>query len=210
MEAVMTVRMRVLPLLVLLSASLTLADGKKKVLLPAYVLQARTVYVLIDPMAGTSMTSPLANKTALEDVEKALMKWGRFSLVTETQTADLIITVRKGSGKIVDRTIGGEPTNDRPVVVQATDESIRVGAHRGRPPDAAQTGQIGSQPHPQTEVGPTDDVFVVYQGQVASPLNQAPAWEYEKKDALKSPNVPAVGEFRKSIEETEKQQKPKP
>lgn len=206
----MTVRMRVLPLLVLLSASLSLADGKKKVLLPAYVLQARTVYVLIDPTAGTSITSPRANKTAQEDVEKALMRWGRFSLVMETQTADLIITVRKGSGKVVDRTIGGEPTNDRPVIVQATDDSIRVGAHRGRPPDAAQTGQTGTQPHPQTEVGPADDVFVVYEGHVDSPLNQAPAWQYEKKDALKSPNVPAVGEFQKAIEETEKQQKPKP
>ena len=206
----MTVRMRVLPLLVLLSASLALADGKKKVSLPAYVLQAHTVYVLIDPTAGTSITSPLANKTALEDVEKALMKWGRFSLATETQTADLIITVRKGSGKIVDRTIAGEPTNDRPVIVQATDDSIRVGAHRGRPPDAAETGQIGSQPHPQTEVGPPDDIFVVYEGHVASPLEQAPVWEYEKKDALKSPSVPAVGEFRKAVDEAVKQQKPKP
>lgn len=206
----MKVRMRVLPLLVLLPTSLALAGGKKRVLLPAYVLQARTVYVLIDPMAGTSITSPLANKTALEDVEKALMKWGRFSLVMETQTADLIITVRKGSGKIVDRTIGSEPTNDRPVIVQATDDSIRVGAHRGHPPDAAQTGQIGSQPHPQTEVGPPDDVFVVYQGHVGSPLDQAPAWQCAKKDGLKSPNVPAVAEFRKLIDEAEKQQKPKP
>jgi len=30
------------------------------------------------------------------------------------------------------------------------------------------------------------------------------------KDALHSPNVPAVAEFRKVIEETEKQQKVKP
>ena len=71
----MIVRMRVL-LIVLLSTSLAIAGNKKKPLLPAYVLKARTVAVLIDPNAGTSATSPLANKTAQEDVEKALMKWG--------------------------------------------------------------------------------------------------------------------------------------
>lgn len=206
----MKVRIRILSALLLLFSSLAIAGNKKKTTLPNYVLSARTVLVLIDPTAGTSMTSPLANKTAQQDVEKALMKWGRFSLVMETQTADLIITVRKGSGKIVQRTIGGEPTNDRPVIVQATDDSIRVGGHRGRPPDAAQTGQIGAQPHPQTEVGPADDLFVVYEGHVAGPLDQAPAWQYDKKDALQSPNVPAVAEFRKAIEEVEKQQKPKP
>ena len=71
----MIVRMRVLLLIVLLSTSLAIAGNKKKPLLPAYVLKARTVAVLIDPNAGTSVTSPLANKTAQEDVEKALMKW---------------------------------------------------------------------------------------------------------------------------------------
>jgi hypothetical protein len=57
----MMVRMRVLLLLVLLSTSLAIAGNKNKPLLPAYVLKARTVAVLIDPNAGTSVTSPLAN-----------------------------------------------------------------------------------------------------------------------------------------------------
>src|SRR6059036_3068618 len=118
MEAAMLVRIRVLSLLILVFSSLGIAGDKKKIVLPAYVLKARTVVVLIDPNAGTSLTSPLANKTAQEDVEKALMKWGRFAPVMDTQTADLVITVRKGSGKIVQPTIGGLPTNDRPVVVQ--------------------------------------------------------------------------------------------
>src|SRR5216110_2696541 len=74
MEAAMLVRMRVLSLLILVFSSLGIAGDKKKIVLPAYVLKARTVLVLIDPDAGTSMTSPLANKTAQEDVEKALTK----------------------------------------------------------------------------------------------------------------------------------------
>lgn len=206
----MIVRLRTLQLLVLLSTTLALAGGKKKVVLPAYVLQARTVCVLIDPTAGTSMTAPLANKTAQEDVEKALAKWGRFSLVLDTQTADLIITVRKGSGKVVQPTIGGLPTNDRPVIVQPRDDGIRVGVQQGHPPDGTQTGPQATQPHPQMEAGPPDDMFVVYEGHGDIPLNQPLAWRYEKKDALKSPTVPAVAEFRKLMEEAEKQRKANP
>ncbi len=117
----MLVRMRVSFLMIILVASLATAGDKKKVLLPVYVLQAKTVLVIIDPDAGISMTAPQANKTAQDDVEKALMKWHRLSPVMPGMPADLVITVRKGSGKIVQPTIGGEPTNDRPVVVQPTD-----------------------------------------------------------------------------------------
>lgn len=138
------------------------------------------------------------------------MKWGRFTPVMDTQTADLVIIVRKGSGKIVQPTIGGLPTNDRPVIVQPTDSGIRIGGQRGRPPDSTQPAPQDTKPYPQTEVGPSEDMFVVYEGRVVSPLERAPAWRYMAKDALHSPNVPAVGEFRKAIEEAEKQQKNKP
>src|SRR6266403_1328604 len=100
MEAVMLVRKRVALVLVLLFASPIVAGNKKKVVLPAYVLNARTVVVLIDPNAGISPEAPLANKTAQEDVEKALAKWGRWSPVLDASTADLVIAIRKGSGKI--------------------------------------------------------------------------------------------------------------
>jgi len=210
MEAVMKVRMRVLSLLILLFASLALAGGKKKVLLPTYVLNARSVVVLIDPTAGTSMSAPLANKTAQEDVEKALAKWGRFSVVLDSQTADLVITVRKGSGRIVQPTIGGLPTNDRPVILQPRDDGMRVGVQHGHPPGSTQTDTQDAKPHPQMEAAPPHNVFVVYEGHIDGPLDRAPVWQYEKKDALKSPDVPAVAEFRKLIDEAEKQHKPKP
>ena len=92
---------RILALSVLLLSCLVgTAKDKKKVLLPADVLQAQTVLVVIDPNAGIDAQNPNANRTAQEDVEKALMKWSRFSLALDARTADLIITVRKGSGKI--------------------------------------------------------------------------------------------------------------
>ena len=63
---------------------------------------------------------------ARDDVEKAIMKWGRFRLALNPGVADLVIVLRQGSGKIVQPTIGGLPTNDRPGVVQPTDGGIRL------------------------------------------------------------------------------------
>jgi hypothetical protein len=212
MEAVMLVRMRISLVLVLVFASLVIPGTKKKIALPAYVLNARTVVVLIDPNAGISPEAPLANKTAQEDVEKALAKWGRLSPVLDPSTADLVITIRKGSGKIVHETIGGMPTNDRPVIVQPTDTGVRVGAQKGRSTSApTQPLPQDTRAGPQTEVGSSEDTFIVYEGHSSGPVDQqVPTWRYTHKDALHSPNVPAVAEFRKLIEEAEKQQKSKP
>jgi hypothetical protein len=207
----MLVRMRVLFLLALLFTSLVTAGNKKKTILPAYVLKARTVVVLIDPNTGISPASPLANKTAQEDVEKAILEWGRLNPVMDTQTADLIIVIRKGSGKIVQPTVGGMPTNDRPVIVQQTDNSIRIGGQQGRQIGSPDPLPQDTRPHPQAEVGPSEDMFVVYEGRKDGAFDQqSPAWRYLAKDALHSPNVPAVTEFRKLIDEAEKQQKAKP
>lgn len=204
----MTARTQVVPL-VLLAVILAFAGNDKRPLVPAYVLRAETVFVMIDPNAGTSATSPMANQTAREDVEKALMKWGRFRLAINAGVADLIVVVRKGSGKVVQPTIGGLPTNDRPVIVQPTDSGIRLGGQKGRP--AGSTDPTAQDPHPgpQVEAGLSDDMFVVYQGGAGGSgdmLDRPAAWRYINKDALKSPHVPAVAEFRKAIEETEKQQ----
>jgi hypothetical protein len=102
--------------------------GGKKLTLPGYVLNARTVLVVIDPDTETSVTSPLANKKAQDDVETGFMKWGRLRPVLDESTADLIVTVRKGSDHPVQPTIGGRPTNDRPVIVQQSDNKTRIGA----------------------------------------------------------------------------------
>lgn len=196
--------------LLLLLVLLAHAKDKKKVL-PEYVLRAHTVLVVVDPDAGISPLNPNENRIAQDDVEKALMSWGRFSPVMDAQTADLVITVRKGHGKAVNPTIGGVP-NDRPVILQPSDGGIRIGGQQGRPspvsdPNASAPQQTG--PYPRTEIGPSEDTFAVYRGGVQYPLDAAPVWLYSAKDALASPSVPAVAEFRKIIEEVEKQQQQK-
>jgi hypothetical protein len=214
MEDAMTVRRRVLLLVVFLLVAPIVGHAKKKPAVPAYVLKAHTVAVIIDSDAGTSLTDPLENKTAQDDVEKALLKWGRLSPVMDPGHADLVIVIRRGSGKIAQRSIGGLPTNDRPVIVQQTDNSIRIGGQQGRAPGApTQVDPQDTRPSQQTEVSrPAQDMFTVYSGGAdTGKISERPAaWRYEAKDALHSPNVPAVEEFRKAIEETEKQLKSKP
>jgi hypothetical protein len=196
-----------------LTASVPVASAKdkKKVVLPADILEARTVFVLVDPDAGLVPEAPNANPTARDDVEKALMKWGRFSPVMSAANADLIITVRKGNGKIAQQTIGGVPVNNRPVILQPTDSGGRIGAQHGGIAGDAPNSQWPSQgPHPQEEVGLTQDMFVVYRGNRDNALDFPSVWRYFAKDALRSPDVPAVEEFRKQIAEAEKQLAAKP
>jgi hypothetical protein len=195
----------------LLSCVTGFGKDKKKLLLPVDVLQAHTVLVIVDPSAGVSVQDPNANRTAREDVEQALMKWGRLSPVMEGLTADLVITVRKGHGKLVEPTIGGTPANGNPsVVLQPTDSGARIGARTGGPRgagDPSSTGQASAGPSPQIEAGSSQDTFTVYRNsQEYDPLDSPPVWRYTAKDALQSPGVPAVDVFRKLIAETEKQQ----
>lgn len=194
------------------------AKDKKKVVLPEDVLKARNVLVIVDPTAGVDATDPNANRIARVDVEQALIKWGRFMPVTEGFTADLIIVVRKGNGKMIQPTVGGTPVNGTPPVsigsTSTPDESTTHAAARwgqsGVPNDPSNVGTQAATPQPQVEAGSAQDTFVVYRGGIKddpnwSPLDAPAVWRYTAKKALESPSVPAVEVFRKAIAESEKQ-----
>jgi hypothetical protein len=192
-----------------------LASAKKKAVLPADVLRARTVLVIVDPTAGVDVRDPTANRAARADVEKALNQWGRFTLVQEGLTADLVITVRKGNGKFIQSTVGGTPINGVPPVSgdstsTPTQSTTRAGVRwgTGLPTDPSNAGTQPSTPRPQMEAGSPQDTFVVYRGTTEtdqSPLDAPPVWRYSAKDALASPAVPAVEVFRNLVAESEKQ-----
>lgn len=207
---------------IILCCAIAAAKNKKKDLLPADILRAKTVLVIIDPNAGVDAADPNANRLAREDVVQALDKWGRFSPVQEGFTADLIIMVCKGNGKVIQPTIGGTPINGIPPVSGGTTSSpsettTRAGVRWGtsgmpNDPSAAETGP--GNPHPEVEAGSSQDMFVVYRGNVdnpnTNPLDGPAVWRYSGKDALSSPSVPAVEAFRKLIAESEKQLATKP
>lgn len=62
------------------------------------------------------------------------------------------------------------------------------------------------------EVTDPDDTFAVYRGDPVyneehtkdDPLGYPPVWQYTGKNALQSPRVPAIDNFRKAIAESEK------
>jgi hypothetical protein len=183
------------------------AKKKEKMVLPAYVLKAQTVLVVILPEAGEPLNDITANRKAQEEVEKAFMKWGRYRLALDADQADLVVGVRKGTGKVANPTINGGPVDSRPGTVETTDSQIRIGVQQGHPPNV--TDPTGSNPpndrvHPGMEAGAADDTFQVFQGGVQYPLDNPPVWQLTAKDGLKPPTVAAVEQFRKAVEESEK------
>ena len=207
----------------LLAPLVAVGKDKTKSPLPYDILRAQTVSVIIDPTAGVSLDDPQANRVAQRDVETALMNWGRFQPILDGPSADLIIVVRRGTGKMTTGTIHDPTQNRRPVAIDPTDTGINVGMQHGSPPpyagdlpDASQGGAqpqtenmpggpIGGRPYPQVETGSdiSEDSFVVYRGRVDNPLDASPVWRYTAKNCLKPHKVPAVDAFRKAIEATE-------
>jgi len=209
----MTARLSSLVLLAALLAVPANAKDKKKSSLPDYVLRATTVLVVVSPEAGEPLDQPMTNASARENVEKALMQWGRLRLVMEGEESDLVIAVRTGNGKAVRPTIKGGPIDQRPGTAQSTDSSIRIGGHQGQAPPLSDPG-MGPQgpqngPHISNEDGASEDTFEVYRGGGRYPLDAPAVWRYTAKDCLREPGVTAVEEFRKAIAEAEKPQSPK-
>jgi hypothetical protein len=167
------------------------AKDKSKAALPEIVLRAETAFVVIDPDAGEPLDHPTANATARDNVEKALMQWGRLRLVMDGQEADLVISVRSGSrgaptvkGGPIDQRQQGHPPNSDPTTPGPQDNGPRIGKESGSP----------------------DDAFEVHLRSVES----SAIWRYVAKDCLRAPEVTAVEQFRKAIAESEKQQQKKP
>ena len=204
------VRMTIFFFTFLLVAPLAPAKNKKKQVLPDYVLKAQTVAVVIHPYAGEPPTNPTANRTAEDNVERALMQWGRFRLVTDAQVADLVIAVRKGHAG--GQTVNNSPTDNRPLIIQQGDGNVRVGAQQGQPSDLTYpvpSGPGQRMPQVGNEIGPSQDIFEVYQGGVEYPLDAPSIWRYTGKDALDGPQVAAVEQFKNAISESEQVSKQK-
>jgi hypothetical protein len=204
-------RLAALSILAVLLTTAGAAKDKTKRVLPEDVLRAHRVFVIIDPEAGEPLDQPYANANAREAVEKALIEWGRFDLVSEGQEVDLIIAVRTGNGRSMQPTVRGGPIDQRPGTAQSTDSTTRIGVHQGQPPPLQDPSAAppSRAPHVTNEVGPSEDMFEVYRGNVPNPLDSTPVWRYIAKDCLREPKVAAVEEFRKAIAEAEKPQVPK-
>ena len=203
-------RVRVLLLFagIVVLASCVVAKKKEKQVLPDAVLRAQTVFVVIQPDAKEPLTEPNANLKAQKAVEEALMKWGKFRLALDT-TADIVISVQKGTGKVMSPTISGGPVDSRPGDVEGDASQIRIMGQKGHPPDttsiSANDPNANDRAQTGTQAGGSEDVLRLFiGGAVGYPLDHAPVWTYSRKDALKGPEVAAVTELKKVLEESEK------
>ncbi len=193
-----------------LVAAFACAKDKNKNVLPAYVLEAHTVAVIIDPSAGISVDDPRANETAQKDVETALLNWGRFDPVPGTRQADLIIVIRKGNKHAYEETFPDARQNNRPGGINSADNGSPIGGQTPQdriPGESGPGSSPGSGPRgPQSQsgIGLTEDSFVVYRGNLDHPLDAPPAWRYTSTDGLLPHSVPAVAAFKKAIAEAEK------
>ena len=206
----------VLALLLPLSASAKNKDKSKA--LPPDLLRAEAAIVLINPDAGEPINDFSANSKAREALERALSKWGRYRLVPDSSTADLVFVVRTGSGQVARPTVKGGPIDDRPVILQPSDSGdIRLGRKVGRSPDQnPSSGTPDSGPRLSTEIGSSDDTLEVYvvrarKSDASSDWqNESPAWRYSAKDALRMPAVSAVERFKQALAEAAKAASQKP
>lgn len=205
----MTPRLSALLVLSGLIAAPLHAKDKNKSTLPDFVLKASTVVVVVDPDAGEPLDQPYSNATARDNVEKALMEWGRLRPMMDGAQTDLVIVVRTGSGRAVRPTIKGGPIDQRGGVAQGGDASIRFGAQQGHAPPLSQSPTQNPGPRISNEVGPAEDSFAVYRGGVEYPLDAPAIWRYAAKDCLKPPKITAVEEFRKALAEADKAQQSK-
>jgi hypothetical protein len=183
--------------LISLLATCGFAKDKTKNILPAYVLQAKTVAVVIDPNAGISIDDPRANDVAQKDVEAAFLKWGRFEPVSDPKTADLIVMVRKGNSRLMDESMPDPRQNN------GITPNNRAGSIGSQPDLSADPGIRGSRQLPQAGMGDAGDLFSIFKGG-QNTLYATPVWTYAGRDGLSPQNVPAVTAFKKAVAAAEK------
>lgn len=129
----MPTRLRRLAVVAPLLLAVVFAQDKrasKASTLPAFITDAHSVVVVIFPDASNPVNNPSANRNAQSDVERALTKWGHLRLGVDPQTSDLVIAIRKSTGKAAATTIGGGGINDRPVILEPSNDGIRIGGQQ--------------------------------------------------------------------------------
>ena len=122
------------------------------------------------------------DRHAVQNVQSAIEKWGRYKLVYNRGEADLVLVVRTGRLAEVK---GG----------------VQVGAGRtGNETYRSHGSAIGG------EVGDPQDTLEVYRA--SQGINGPPLWRGRAQDGLKAPEMQLVKELRLKVEAPEKKKKP--
>lgn len=186
--------------LLLLAFVPVLASARKKnskPVVPAVFNQAQYVYV--QAMDGDEFNPYLLpeDRQAIADVESAIQKWGRYTLVYQRSQADLVFIVRRGR-LVTGRGNVGIYHGPAPLPGQGP------GQGPGQTPGQQGTripsqGGNGSLVGAGGEVGPPDDLLWVcmpnFDGTPSNPL-----WSRSEQDGLESPDVPLFTTFEHAVD----------
>lgn len=174
---------RLIPLFLLI-VLLTPAVAKKRSNLRAELLKAKFVVVTTYPDGGDNVNLNVRgyaeDRRAIADVETAIRKWGRWTVLSSNNQADLIIAIRKGrlAG------VGARVPTTGPTIGQP-----RMETEAGPADDMIAVFSA----HGAESMAPGTD----------RNIDGPPMWRLIQSNALASPNVPGIQQLRKEIEKAE-------
>src|SRR5512146_173626 len=148
----------------------------KKPNFPKLIVTAR--YVLVTSWYGDQyqMRIPPEDRQAINNVQEAVQKWGRYTLVYKPEDADLIFVVRKGR-------------------VASLTGGVRLGAGS----EGAGVGSIAG-----TEMGNPGDTLLVYDARSPGGADKPALWKSIERGGLEPPEMRAIAKLRKEVEEAAK------
>lgn len=180
-------------LLLALAATGFAQKNKKKSEIPQSVVVAQFVYVTSFHGDRFDRRTTYEDRQAITNVEEAVQKWGRYRIALRPDEADIMLVVRPGEMAASHMGVG------IPIDVGGT----RIGTTpSGTPtstgPNIGAGGDISNAP---------DDMLLVSLRAV-EPANEASfVWRRSQHNGLFGRNPGLLQEFRKQVEEAEKQAK---
>ena len=168
--------------LVLLLAGALLAREKDPTAgFPRVLLHAQFVYVTSMTGGEFNVSTYPEDRSAIDTVQAALQKWGRYTLVYKPEDADLIFNVRAG---------------------RELEARAAVRANAGSPPLPAGTGMPSPVEMVGASVGPADDYLEVLMPTPTGKLNVSRAtllWRRSHHNGL-GDGAPLIQDFRKEAD----------
>lgn len=177
--------------LLAVAAPMVAAQNKSKKHNDISAAFAHAHFVYVQAQSG-DITKPSLypeDRDAISDVQDGVRDWNRYSLATSREQADLVFMVRKGRAAGVQGR-AGISVGQRPPT-----PSGQPREPGGLPPDDQGTG-VGVA----TEVGPSDDILLVYITGTDGKL-VGPVWKQEMQDGLDAPAVPLLRQLRNAVDQ---------
>lgn len=183
--------------------ALSLVAVAKEPTVAPELLKAKTVKVKILPGDHERLgriASPFPDQNAVDDVTAALREWGRWTIVKDEESADLVILVRSGQRGAVNTTF------DKGRSAEYGGGQERVGAAASGNDPHSGTGMVEQQTPPKKDIlavfSPKEAKSAVYVagGKI---INGKPLWLLNETGALTFKSVPGFQRLREDVERAE-------